>query len=251
VYIAGDPELLPLARESAALLSLGATSLLSHRTAAAIWGLANPNPKTIDVTVVDVRPRHRPGVRIHRVADLHVADTATTSNLRITSPARSLIEFASQATSSELEHAFGEARAKRLINEPKLNQTLQRAPQNHPGAARIRHLLETDPASTYTRAKAERLLRRTLAAADLPQPTSNVPLLGYTADFLWAEHKLILEVDGYGTHGNRLAFESDRKRDQVHIAAGYTVIRVTWEQLKNEPYAVIARIAQALARRAA
>ncbi len=75
-------------------------------------------------------------------------------------------------------------------------------------------------------------------------------MLGHTADFLWTEHRLILEVDAYGTHGNRLAFESDRRRDQIHIAAGYTVIRVTWEQLRNEPYAVIARIAQALALRA-
>jgi very-short-patch-repair endonuclease len=62
---------------------------------------------------------------------------------------------------------------------------------------------------------------------------------------------LILEVDAYGTHGHPGAFESDRKRDQVHAAAGYSVIRVTWRQLRDEPLAVVARIAQALARRAA
>ncbi len=251
VYIAGDPELLPFAREAAALLSLGPASLLSHRTAAAIWGLAAPDRQTIEVTVIDRNPRPRQHVRLHHVTVLDPRDTATKSNLRLSAPARAMVEFASQATSSELEHAFGEARANGLINEPKLDQALDRAPPNHPGAARVRHLLQTDPAATYTRSKAERALRTNLTAADLPQPQSNVPLHGHTADFLWAEHKLILEVDGYATHGNRLAFEADRRRDQVHIAAGYTVIRVTWHQLVNEPYAVIARIAQALALRAA
>ena len=251
VYVAGEPELLPLARESAALLSLGPASLLSHRSAAAVWGFAVKARDSIDVTVVNSHPRAREGVVIHRVKALAPADITTNSNLRITSPARTMIDFATEASPSEFEDAFGEARAKRLITDAKLNQALQRAPANHPGAALIRHLLRADRATTYTRSKAERLLRRLLKAAGLPEPRVNVPLLGYTADFLWAEHRLILEVDGYGTHGHRLAFERDRRRDQVHIAAGYTVIRVTWEQLQHEPYGVIARIAQALVSRAA
>ncbi len=188
VYIVGDPELLPLARESAALLSLGPSSLLSHRSAAAVWGFAAKADETVHVTVIDTNPRTRAGVRIHHVARL---------------------------------------------------------------PALLRHLLGTDRGTTYTRSKAERLLRRLLKAAGLPQPIVNVPLLGYTADFLWREHRLILEVDGYPSHGHKLAFERDRRRDQVHVAAGYTVIRVTWHQLVNEPYGVIARIAQALALRRA
>jgi very-short-patch-repair endonuclease len=250
VYVAGDLELLPLARESAALLSLGPASLLSHRSAAAVWGFAAKG-SSIDVTVIDSHPRPRAGIAIHRVKTLHPGDTATEANLRITSPARTMIDFATEASGSELEEAFGEARAKHLINDAKLDQALRRSPANHPGAACIRHLLRSDPATTYTRSKAERLLRRLLKAAGLPEPRVNVSLLGYTADFLWPEHELILEVDGYGSHGHRLAFERDRRRDQVHIAAGYTVIRVTWEQLKSEPFGVIARIAQGLASRAA
>ena len=250
-YAIADPAVLPLAWETAALLALGPHSFLSHRSAAAAWGLATPDPSTIDVTLVGRRARPRDRLRIHQVAQLDRADTATKSNLRLTSPARAVIEFAAQATSSELERAFGEGRAKQLINDPRLSQALMRFPQNHSGAAIVRHLLHTDPGATRTRSNPERTVRRLLRAGNLPQPIVNVPLLGYTADFLWEDHKLILEVDSYGTHGDRLAFERDRRRDQVHIAAGYTVIRVTREQLINEPYAVIARIAQALALRAA
>jgi very-short-patch-repair endonuclease len=111
--------------------------------------------------------------------------------------------------------------------------------------------LATEPGSTYTRSKAERLIRRLMRAAELPQPLVNQPLNGFTVDFLWPDARLILEVDGHRTHGDRLAFERDRRRDQVQVAAGYTVIRVTWRQLQQEQMAVMARIAQALARRAA
>ncbi|TMM03883.1 MAG: DUF559 domain-containing protein [Actinobacteria bacterium] len=94
-------------------------------------------------------------------------------------------------------------------------------------------------------------MRALLRAAELPQPRANVPLLGYVADFLWAEHRLVVEVDGYLFHSDKASFERDRRRDQVFAAAGHTVIRVTWTQLLNEPLAVVARIAQALAARAA
>ena len=83
----------------------------------------------------------------------------------------------------------------------------------------------------------------------LPQPRANEPVLGYMADFLWSEQRLIVEVDGFGFHSSRSAFEHDRRRDQRLAAAGYMVIRITWRQLEQEPLAVVARIAQALAGR--
>lgn len=249
VYIVGDPELLPLARESAALLSLGPNATLSHRSAAAIWGLAQSDPSMVDVTVVATNRRARPGLRLHRVRRLDGHDITSHSTLRLTSPARTLVDFAAQANTSELAQAFGEARAKRLLTDASLDAALLRAPRNHRGAAIVKSTLREG--GTYDRSKAERLMRKHLKAAGLPQPRANVLLDGQLADFLWPDHKLIVEVDGYQGHGNRRAFEADRRRDQRYVAAGYVVVRVTWWQLQSEPIAVIAAIAQALARRAA
>jgi len=249
VYAAGDPELMPLVRPTAALLSLGETAVLSHRSAVAVWGLVEADPDTIHVTVVGRNPRLRAGVRIHRVAQLHPADLTTHVNLRLTTPARSSIDFAAEAGSAELHEAFGDGRAKRLINDRKLHAALLRAPHNHPGAAIIRRMLHAG--ATYDRSKAERVMRRLCREAQLAQPLVNVRLHGFLVDFFWPDARLIVEVDGYGTHGTRQAFENDRRRDQVHIAAGFVVIRVTWDQLRHEPLAVIARVAQALAHRAA
>jgi very-short-patch-repair endonuclease len=249
VYVAGDPVMLPLARETAALLSLG-DAVLSHRSAAGVWGITPRDPSAIHVTVVG-NPRARAGVTLHRVSSLHPADIRTRSNLRLTSPARTLIDFAAQASREELDQAFGEARAKRLITDAALEAALGRAPKNHPGAAIIRRRLRGDPGSTYTRSKGERRIRHLMKTAELAQPLVNSKVRGFTADFLWPDARLILEVDGHDTHGDRLAFERDRRRDQIHAAAGYTVIRVTWRQPCDEPLAVVARIAQALAVRAA
>jgi very-short-patch-repair endonuclease len=76
-------------------------------------------------------------------------------------------------------------------------------------------------------------------------------MFGYVADFVWPEQRLIVEVDGYLFHSSRASFEHDRRRDQRFAAEGYVVIRITMRQLEQEPLAVIARIAQALAARAA
>jgi very-short-patch-repair endonuclease len=246
VYIAGDPELIPLARASAALLSLRPTAVLSHRSAAAVWGVAQADATTIDVTVVGSNPRPREGVRIHRVKVLQ--DVTTHANIRLTSPARTIIDFAAQASASELGDAFGEARAKRLLTDRALDAALSRAPSNHSGAGTVRAMLSEG--GTYDRSTAERLMRRHLRRAGLPQPLANVMLDGHLADFVWPEQKLIVEVDGYLTHGNRRAFEDDRRRDQRYVAAGYVVVRITWWQLQREPLAVIAAISQALALRA-
>lgn len=250
VYAVADPALLALAPENAALLSLG-DAVLSHRSTAAIWGIAKRDAREVDVTVIGRTPRPRAGVALHSVNSLHPADIRTRRNLRLTSPARTMIDFAAQASREELESAFGEARGKRLLSDAALNAALARAPMNNPGAAVIRKLGRDDPGSTYTRSRAERRVRRLMRQAELPQPLVNVKLNGFTVDFLWPDHRLILEVDGHDTHGDRLAFEEDRRRDQVQAAAGYTVIRVTWWQLRDESMAVAVRIGQALARRAA
>lgn len=240
---------MPLVWPAAVLLSLGPASYLSHRSAAAVWRLAEADSSAVDVTVVGVNRRQRPGIRLHRVKHLDPRDTSTRENLRVTSPARALIDFAAQASSSELLDAFGDARAKRLLTDSNLDATLRRAPANHPGAAIVRAILKEG--GTYDRSKAERIVRQLCRNAELQQPIVNQMIHGFRADFTWPHANLILEVDGYQTHGNRLAFENDRRRDQVHSAAGYVVIRVTWHQLENEPLAVLVRVAQAMALRAA
>jgi very-short-patch-repair endonuclease len=74
----------------------------------------------------------------------------------------------------------------------------------------------------------------------------NVRRAGWEVDAVWDRQRLIVEVDGYHSHGTRPQFERDRTKDAQLMLAGYRVLRVTWRQLTREPTVVIATIAAAL-----
>jgi Protein of unknown function (DUF559) len=246
VFIVGDPALLPLAGHSAALLSLGSRALLSYRTATELWALVRALAgRPIDVSVIAEAVRPRPYVRAHLLSHLDPKDIRVRHNLRVTSPARSLIDFAAEASANELLHALGEAVAHNLTNETELTDALTRVPANHPGAKTIKAIL-IEPDLIRTRSLAERHLLPLIIAAGLPRPLVNVYIEGELVDLTWPEHKLIVELDGYKWHKSRQAFENDRRRDAKLVAAGYRVIRVTWHQITEQSHLVIARIAQAL-----
>lgn len=55
------------------------------------------------------------------------------------------------------------------------------------------------------------------------------------ADILFAEIKLVVEVDGWSAHGSKDAFQRDRERQNRLIAAGYRVLRFTWQDINERP----------------
>lgn len=249
VYVLGDPNLVPFAIESAALLSLGEDTALSRHTAAFLWGQIARRPQLVDVIVSRTNVRPRPGVRIHLIHSLDAKDVRYRHALRVTSPARTLIDLATDCPSAELERIAGDSVANRLMTDGDLITTLARAPANHPGAARLRARMNADPEFLlHTRSVAERVAYPLILEAGLPRPGLNELVLGLRVDLHWPEQRLIVEVDSFQWHGSRQAFENDRRRDQILTAAGYTVIRITWDQLTRTPLQVIATIAQALCR---
>ena len=102
-----------------------------------------------------------------------------------------------------------------------------------------------------TRSDGERRLRALLREAGLPQPQSNAVLHGMEVDLCWPAYNLVVELDSYPFHSKRERFERDRLKDQMLTAKGLIVIRVTGRQLKYQPFAIIARLAQVLRSRAA
>jgi very-short-patch-repair endonuclease len=245
IYLVGPAPPTPRARARAALLACGEGAVLSHRTAAEMWGMLPPGDE-LHVTVPGRNPGQREGVRVHRVAELPAREVAVRDRLPLTSPARTICDIAGVESVRDTEDALTEARVRRLVTDRQLLSVIERAPTRR-GSAVIRALLSAESEAGYTRSRAERRMQKLLRAAELPQPRVNQALLGYLVDFLWAEQKLIVEVDGYESHGHRAKFESDRRRDQRLMAGGYRVIRVTWRQLRDAPLPVIASMAQAIA----
>lgn len=245
VYLFGHSTPLPGAIELAAVLACGEGAVVSHRSAAALLGIAAPPGDGVEVTVVQRSCRSRQALRVHNVERLDPRDHGLWHGIPTTSPARTLVDFAHQATPDERERAIAEACALKLVTEAELGAAADRAP-NHAGVAAIRAELRREGGPQWTQSEGERRMLRLLRAARLPLPRTQAWIAGWPADFAWLEKRLIVEVDGYQFHGTRRAFERDRRRDQAHIAAGFRVIRVTFRQLDEEPMVVAVTIARAL-----
>lgn len=246
VYLVGHEALTRFARERSALLACGNDAVISHSSAAAVWRMAPESPRAdVHVTVVDGKRRSRVGLCAHRTKALDSRDRRWIDDLPVTSPARTLLDLAA-TRHPELERAFANAHAQSLIKPYDLVAAIERAGPRR--GVRALTALINDNASGFTRSQAERLLRRLIREAALPEPRFNVRFQKYELDAVWPDQRLVLEVDGYSYHGHRAQFESDRRKDLALTAAGYTVIRVTWRQLCSEPLAVVAVIATALGR---
>ena len=73
---------------------------------------------------------------------------------------------------------------------------------------------------------------------DLPRPLVNRTVAGEEVDFLWPQHRLVVETDGRRTHLTRHAFERDRARDAKLTIAGYRVVRFTYRHIRDDPQRV-------------
>lgn len=245
VYLVGHPIPLPGAREFAALLACGQDAVVSHRSAAGLWEIASARDREVEVTVARRNCRGRDGIRVHRVAELDHQDRRTKRGIAVTSPARTLLDYAATASEDELERAVAQAYALGLVREPQIKAALARGPHRR-GSGRLRAAIQDGHRPAHTRSELERRMLRLLRAARLALPSANLPLAGFEVDFLWPAQRLVVEVDGYRFHGHRAAFERDRRKDLALAGAGYRVIRITWRQLVDEPFAVVATIARIL-----
>ncbi len=243
VYLVGPLET-PLTAAMAATLAAGRGALLSHHPAAVLWGLRPPRPGPIHVTVI-ARDVRSPEFRTHRVADLDRHDATRRHGIPVTSPARTLLDLAIQATTNELDRATNEARIHHLVTHHSLNEQFRRYPR-HRGTQALREAIRADPA--FTRSEAERRALELIRRAQLPAPEANAQLHGHEVDLLWREHRLVVEIDGYAFHSSRRSFERDRRKDRELGDAGYRVLRLTWREVTEQAEATAAALATALTR---
>ncbi len=237
VYAVGHAPIYPLARASAVVLACGPGALLSHRSAASLWGFYRDWETPLEVTI-PVR-RRRPRIRTHQSKSLAPADRTRTLGLPVTSPARTLLDLAPRLTDDQLRRMIDDARHERRATAARLQELLDRCP-THPGAPRCRAIVE-DPAGP-TRSELEARFLALTRAHGLPTPRVNARIDGREVDALFADERLIVELDGWEFHRDRGAFEADRERDARHLKAGYATLRITWTRLCDHPGQEAARL---------
>ena len=247
VYLVGAIEP-PLARAMAATLACGRGALLGHHPAAVLWALLAGPARGMHVTVPGRHVTGPAGVTVHRTGRLDPRDATRHLGIPVTSPARTLLDLATVTSPRELARAVEQAQILNLVTDRSLNEQFARYP-HHNGLAAVRDATTAKP--RLTRSEAERRLLELIRAARLPEPETNVRVAGHEVDFLWREHALVVEVDGYAFHASRAAFERDRRRDAALKAHGIDTIRVSWTQIADEPMALVALLARATGSEAA
>jgi hypothetical protein len=185
-------------------------AFLSHRTAAALYGLRELAVRRPELTVVTAHTPKRPPLRIHRVGEPPAADEVRLRDgLSVSSPMRLLVELAPRETREELRRLITEAARKRLLDPQRVERTLARH-AGAPGVAVLRAELAAYRPTPADKSGFEREFAQWLTTDPrIPPPQRNVWLEGWELDFYWPDHAVVAETDGERYH----MLPADRERD--------------------------------------
>jgi very-short-patch-repair endonuclease len=236
IYAVGRPDLTRHGGWMAALLACGPAAVLSHRSAAALWGVFSYRPGPIDVSLPLDLARRRPGIRVHRRGKV-VADHCTCRDrIPVTDIACTLIDLSACVPHPALEAAVNEADKLDLIDPETLRDKLVNfGPQR--GVRGLRQLLDRRT-FRLTDSELERRLLRIARQVGLSVPETGAWVNGFKVDFFWPDLGLVVETDGLRYHRTPAQQARDRVRDQAHLAAGLTPLRFTQAQVRFEPVQV-------------
>jgi hypothetical protein len=228
----------------AAVLACGPGSLLSHYSAAWLWGLSASGPAPYEVTTPV--PRHgKPPLRVHHSRVLAGADRALQREIPVTAVPRTLLDLAARVRPSRLPRYLERAEELQLLDLAPIDDLLSRA-GGHPGRGKLQRALVSYRPPPFTRSEFERRFYAAVLAAGLPRPAVNFNVAGFELDLYWPEQRFAVELDVFETHGTREAFQRDRERQEDLLLEGIGMTRVTDKRFDREPEVVIARIARLL-----
>jgi very-short-patch-repair endonuclease len=220
----------------AAVLASGPGAVLSHRTAAALWGIRQPGSGPIEVTVPS-KGRSPGQIRKHS-SSLPADEVTTEVGIPVTTVPRTIFDLAATTPVDNVEYAMREAEYLRLYDALSFWDLLERYPGRR-GARAVQICLARRAEQTgRARSPLEEIFVPFLRRHALPLPRLNAWLRPggrrFQVDCLWEARKVIVELDGFEGHGTRTAFREDRERDRRLRVAGYDVVRIAWSQLDDE-----------------
>jgi very-short-patch-repair endonuclease len=228
VYAVGHLQSNPIDAAYAALLVGGEQSALAGGCALVLWDIWRYWPKRLEiVTAGSGRPT---GLIVHHSKTLLKRDIKTVQGLRVTSPARTLLDTSTRLTPERLARAINDLRLRDLVTIEQLADVIARNP-THRGVTLLRPHLEyaqEEPTRSVLEDRFLPLLRK----HGLPTPEINVRLEGYRVDAYFREQRLVVELDGWKTHRTKERFLADRRQDIAILAAtGIPTVRLPYDDV--------------------
>ncbi|HET8814875.1 MAG TPA: DUF559 domain-containing protein [Solirubrobacterales bacterium] len=174
------------------------------------------------------------------------ADERTTEErIPVTTVPRTIFDLAATEPVETVENLLREMEFRELRDRLSLWDLVERYPGRR-GVRKVRTALERlkDEPSGRRRSPLEERFAPFLRRHQLPLPLFNAWILvgnrNFQVDCHWSGTGQIVELDGWEGHRTRSAFREDRARDRALRVAGYSVTRLTWNQLDDEPEAIAA-----------
>jgi very-short-patch-repair endonuclease len=237
VYAVGWPRLTRERRWMAGVLACGEDAVLSHRSAAALWGIGAEKADEIDVSVRRRTRLRRSGIRVHSRSALSNDALARRDGIPVTGVVQTLIDIACELSPLAIERAVNEADKLDLVNP----EALRAALRDHEGESGVRPLRAILDARTFrlSDSNLEILFRAIAAEARLSSPLTKQMVNGFEVDFFFPDLGLVVETDGLRYHRTPSAQARDARRDRTHTLAGMTPLRFTHYEIKYEAPKVI------------
>lgn len=247
VYAVGHPALTRHGTCMAAVLACGPGAVLSHRSAAWLWGLVREYSALVEVTV-PARGHRRAGIRVHHATTLSRKDCTTEERLPATTLARTLLDIAATEPWRPLERMIERADRLGILDLIEIDSMLTRMPKGR-GSPRLRRASALYREPIVARALTERRFLALIRKAGIPPPAINTFVAGHEIDAYWERERFAVELDGWDTHRTRAAFERDPLRLEEIKLAGIDAIRITARRIEREPGRVAKRLELLLANR--
>lgn len=241
----------------AAVLAGGPGSVLSHRSAAGLWGLIHPINR-LDVTRNSSSAHRREppvgwsnviqsNLIFHRTGHLPPGDITLLDRIPVTSVLRTLLDLAGVFSRSRLGSVASEAERLGILSLDELASIVERG-RGWKGIGVLRELAEEwSPEQTATRSELESEFLDLCARSAIPVPRVNSTVEGFEVDCSWPRSKLLVELDGFAYHSGRGAFERDRQRDAALQLSGHRVLRLTHRMVIDQPDETIRQLRGLLA----
>lgn len=199
--------------------------------------LVDAAPPKPEITIGTTQSQRATDIRLSRSADLQLDDITRAAGIPCTNATRTLIDLGAVARDHVVESAVERALHRRLTTVDQIEQRLEAvARRGRPGVGALRRVLALRgavPAASELELLIWQILRRHHVA--LPQRQVEVTVGGrrFFLDMAYVVEKVFIEGDGFGVHGGRESFESDRLRQNLLVMAGWLPLRFTWLQARQ------------------
>jgi hypothetical protein len=248
VYALGHAQLRAEGWWFAAVAAFGEHAALSHGSAAALWDIWDGPQFPSHVSLAGrSAARRRRRIRPHRAPDLVPEEMVVVKGIRVTTVSRTVLDLAATVRGRRLEQVVRRAARHRSFDLRDQRAVLDRHPRRRgaPELGRLLAALEGRGTDDF-RSPMEIAFAQLCDDYGVPRPVVNGVVLGERVDFHWPGTTLVVETDGFAFHAMPTTFAEDRRRDQKLTLAGYTVVRLTWDQVTGDVQATAATVSTLL-----